>query len=119
MSFARVFSTPAGVALGSLDLVADGKARNFVLEIGEAHFHGFVVREGERVYGYVDRCPHAGMPLAEELDEYLTSRGDLISCGWHGALFRITDGYCVGGPCAGRSLTPWAVEVRDGQLVTA
>ncbi len=118
MSFPRVFSTPAGVALGSLDLIADGKARNFVLEIGEAHFHGFVVRQGEQVYGYVDRCPHAGMPLAEERDEYLTSRGDLISCGWHGALFRITDGYCVGGPCASRSLTPWPVEVREGLIVT-
>ena len=25
---------------------------------------GFVVRRGETVAGYVDRCPHAGMPLA-------------------------------------------------------
>lgn len=114
----RVYATPAGVALGSVDLIADGRARNFVLEIGEAHFHGFVVREGARVYGYVDRCPHAGMPLAEELDEYLTPDGHYISCGWHGALFRISDGYCVGGPCAGRSLTPWPVHIEDAQIVT-
>lgn len=119
MTHPRVWTTPAGVKLGPLELIADGKARNFVLEIGEAHFHGFIVRKGETVYGYVDRCPHAGMPLAEELDEYLTSRGDLISCGWHGALFRIHDGYCVGGPCAGRSLTPWPVAIANGQIVTA
>ncbi len=118
MSHPRTYTTPAGVLLGPLDLIADGKARNFVLEIGEAHFHGFVVRQGADVYGYVDRCPHAGMPLAEELDEYLTSRGDLISCGWHGALFTISSGYCVGGPCAGQSLTKWPVRVADGNLVT-
>lgn len=30
----------------------------------------------------------------------------LIQCSTHGALFRIGDGYCVGGPCAGDRLTP-------------
>lgn len=115
----RVYATPAGVILGPLDLVSDGQARNFVLQIGEAYFHGFVVRHGQHAYGYVDRCPHAGLPLAQELDDYLTPQGDLISCSWHGALFRIASGLCVGGPCAGQSLTPWPVTVRDGQIVTA
>ena len=114
----RAFSTPAGVTLGALDDISDGKARNYVLKIGEAYFHGFIVREGERVYGYVDRCPHAGMPLAEELDEYLTPQGDLIACSWHGALFRISDGYCLGGPCAGQSLTAWPVTNDNGTLKT-
>ncbi len=115
----RVYATPAGVKLGSLDLIAPDKARNFVLQIGEAFFHGFVVRQDDSVHGYVDRCPHAGMPLAQELDDYLTPQGDLISCSWHGALFRISSGLCVGGPCAGQSLTPWPVKVEDGLIVTA
>lgn len=119
MSEARVFFTPAGVNLGPLEQIAPGQARNFVLRVAEAHFHGFVVRQDDRVHGYVDRCPHAGMPLAEELDQYLTPQGDLIVCSWHGALFRISDGLCIGGPCGGRSLTSWPVEVRDGEIVTA
>lgn len=119
MSHARVFKTPAGVKLGPLDLIDDGKARNYVLQIGEAFFHGFVVRLGENVYGYVDRCPHAGMPLAEELDQYLTPQGDYIACSWHGALFQIASGRCIGGPCAGQSLTPWPVAIESEQIVTA
>ena len=119
MSHLRVFKTPAGVKLGPLDLIADGKARNYVLQIGEAFFHGFVVRQGTHVYGYVDRCPHAGMPLAEVLDDYLTPQGDLIACSWHGALFQIASGRCIGGPCAGQSLTPWPVLVDGEQIVTA
>ncbi|MGZ3306746.1 MAG: Rieske (2Fe-2S) protein [Asticcacaulis sp.] len=119
MSHARVFSTPAGVALGPLEQIADGKARNFVLQIGESYFHGFVVRQGAEVFGYVDRCPHAGLPLAEELDDYLTPQGDLIACQWHGALFTIGSGRCVGGPCAGAYLMPWPVRNENGIIITA
>ncbi|MBA4013908.1 MAG: 2Fe-2S ferredoxin [Phenylobacterium sp.] len=116
---ARLFSTPAGVKLGPLELIADGAARNFVLQIGEGFFHGFVVRRGEEVRGYVDRCPHAGLPLAQKLDDYLTPAGDLIACSWHGALFDIDTGDCVGGPCAGAALRTWPVVLVDGWILTA
>jgi nitrite reductase/ring-hydroxylating ferredoxin subunit len=119
MSDARLVATPAGVRLGPLDLIADGKARNFVLQMKAGRFHGFMVRQGGSVFGYVDRCPHAGLPLAQTLDDYLTPDGALIACSWHGALFRPEDGVCVGGPCAGQALTAWPVAVRDGQIVTA
>lgn len=116
----RVWETPPGVRLCPLDLLADPGARNFVLEIRGARFHGFVVRKGEAVYGYVDRCPHAGLPLARELDAYLTEKRDYIACDWHGALFRLEDGACVGGPCPqGARLTPWPVRVEAGWIVTA
>jgi nitrite reductase/ring-hydroxylating ferredoxin subunit len=114
----RVYTTPADVTLGPLDAIPDGGARNYVLQLRAGRFHGFVVRQGETVLGYVDRCPHAGVPMAQTLDDYLTPAGDLIVCSWHGALFRIDDGLCVGGPCAGQRLTPWPVTVAQGQIVT-
>lgn len=115
----RLCKTPAGVALGPLSLIANGKARNFVLQIGDRYFHGFVVRRGDAAFGYVDRCPHAGLPLAQVLDDYLTPDGGLIACSWHGALFEPQTGACVGGPCTGGRLTPWPVTVVDGVLRTA
>jgi nitrite reductase/ring-hydroxylating ferredoxin subunit len=115
---ARVFETPAGVRLGPLEIVSDGAARNFVLDIRGQYFHGFVVRRGTEVFGYVDQCPHMNVPLSQKLDDYLTPRGDMIACSWHGALFKIEDGLCVGGPCAGASLRPWPVSVVDGSIVT-
>lgn len=115
----RLTATPAGVTLGPLDQIDDGAARNFVLAIGDGRFHGFVVRRGGEVHGYVDRCPHMGLPLAKRLDDYLAPEGDLIACSWHGALFEIGTGACVGGPCAGGALTPWPVRVEDGLLKTA
>jgi len=115
----RLSATPAGVTLCPLDTIADGTARNFVLQMRAGRFHGFVVRVGETVHGYVDRCPHAGVPLAKTLDDYLTPDGALITCSWHGALFEIASGTCVGGPCVGQTLTAWPVAVQDGRIVTA
>jgi nitrite reductase/ring-hydroxylating ferredoxin subunit len=114
----RLSATPPGVRLGPLDAIADGGARNYVLEMRAGRFHGFIVRRGGAVFGYVDRCPHMGLPLAQQLDDYVSADGSLIECDWHGALFDIASGQCVGGPCAGARLTPWPVTVEDGTLVT-
>lgn len=119
MSDERLTVTPAGVTLAPLATIPDGGARNFVLQMRAGRFHGFVVRRGAAVYGYLDRCPHAGLPLAQRLDDYLTPDGALIACSWHGALFDVASGACVGGPCSGGALTRWPVEVRDGAIVTA
>ena len=115
----RLFATPPGLRLGPLNMVADGKARSIVVQMRAGRFHGFVVRHGEYVHGYVDRCPHAGVPLAQKLDDYLSPDGTLIACSFHGALFTIDTGRCIGGPCIGQHLTPWPVEVVNGNLTTA
>lgn len=115
----RVWKTPPNVVLCAETDIAEPGARSFVLQIGEAFFHGFVVRKDGQVAGYVDRCPHAGYPLAVELDRYLTPDGDLIMCSWHGAVFEPLSGLCTGGPCAGGRLTPWPVQAAGGIIRTA
>jgi nitrite reductase/ring-hydroxylating ferredoxin subunit len=114
----RTGRTPAGVRLCALRDLADPGARNFVLQIGAAWFHGFLVRSGAQVRGFVDRCPHAGLPLAQKLDDYLTRDGRWIVCAWHGAVFDPRDGACVGGPCADQALGSWPVRIIDGFVVT-
>ena len=115
----RVWKTPPGVALCAEADLGDPGARGFVLQIGEAYFHGFLVKKNGRVVGWVDRCPHAGFPLAVELDRYLTPDGELLLCGWHGAVFSPLSGDCVGGPGMGGRLTDWPVEVVGGVVRTA
>jgi len=110
---------PAGARLCALDEVPDPGAKGFRFREGDYLFLGFVVRRGGVVRGYVDRCPHAGTPLALIGDRFLTREGDLILCSTHGALFRPLDGVCVAGPCAGLALAPWPVAIEDGAVVTA
>jgi nitrite reductase/ring-hydroxylating ferredoxin subunit len=108
-----------GTRLCALSDIADPGAKGFLFRDGEQLFLGFVVHQGGRVAGYIDRCPHTGAPLAFLPNRYLTREGDLILCATHGALFRAEDGFCLAGPCAGRSLWPWPVTVSGGAVLTA
>jgi nitrite reductase/ring-hydroxylating ferredoxin subunit len=110
---------PPGLRLCELSALGDPGAQGFVFGADGATFRGFVVRRGDRVAGYLDRCPHIGAPLALTPTAYLTGRGDHIICATHGALFRPDDGRCVAGPCVGRPLQPWPVTLEDGWVRTA
>lgn len=116
MSGARPLPGARLCAAEALELTG---ARGFAFTQGDARFSAFVVRTGEGAAGYLDRCPHAGWPLAFQEHDYLTRDRAFIICAGHGALFRPEDGVCVAGPCAGRALTPWPVRVEEGVVVTA
>ena len=78
----------------------------------------FVVRQGDALHAYEDRCPHHGTPMAWRKDAYLDARGEHIVCSAHGAIFETTTGLCTLGPCLGESLT--AVPLHrgaDGSIV--
>jgi naringenin degradation protein FdeD len=94
-------------------------ARAFTVGGGDWPLRGFVLRVGSAVRGYVNRCPHAGHPLNLLPQRFLSPDGSLILCSSHGALFEKASGYCVAGPCAGASLTPVALEIRNGFVLLA
>lgn len=75
-----------------------------------------VVRWGRQAFGYVNRCPHDGVNLDWERDQFLDSYGTRIMCGKHGALFDIGTGECIEGPCLGGKLQTVDVEVIDGDI---
>ena len=77
-----------------------------------------VRREGQ-VYVYKNRCPHRGVPLEWQPDQFLDPSASLIQCATHAALFLIESGECVAGPCAGQSLTAFECrEDKNGIWVT-
>lgn len=94
-------------------------ARGFTIGEGDFPLRGFVVRVGDSVRGYVNRCPHAGHPLDLLPQRFLTADGALIVCSSHGALFEKAGGLCLAGPCVGRSLTPVPIEIINGCVLIA
>ena len=102
--------------LMALDEVADGASRGFKVYHRGEMLDGFLVRRGDRVYAYVNSCPHTGAPLDWTPDQFLDLPGRLIQCAIHGARFDIPSGLCVEGPCVNRSLQAIAVVVRDGVI---
>ena len=76
--------------------------------------HIFVVRKGEHIYAYENNCPHYGVNLEWQPDQFLDAEQRLIQCANHGAQFLIETGECIAGPCIGEYLTAVPCEVRDG-----
>ncbi len=103
--------------LCALDSIPDGGSRGYAVDPEADYADLVLVRRGERVHAFRNRCPHTGAPMEWVPHRFLDATGDYIQCGLHAALFRIEDGYCIAGPCARRSLEPVAVTVRDGMVV--
>ncbi|MEJ1994923.1 MAG: Rieske (2Fe-2S) protein [Limibacillus sp.] len=97
-----------------LDEIEDGAAKGFSLELDGERLEVFVVRRGRELFAYENACPHIGTPLDWTPDRFLDAAGDNILCATHGALFRIEDGYCTAGPCAGDRLNRYEIEI-DGE----
>jgi nitrite reductase/ring-hydroxylating ferredoxin subunit len=74
----------------------------------------FVMRDHEQVCAYENRCPQTGGSLDWSQDQFLDEEGKLIVCATHLALFRIHDGYCVAGPCAGARLRTLDIRIDNG-----
>lgn len=73
----------------------------------------FAVRKYDGVYLYLNRCPHLGIELEWEEDRFLDNEAMYIQCSTHGALFDITSGLCLAGPCINDQLTSIACTVIE------
>lgn len=82
------------------DDLPEASSRGFNLEGQKL----FAVRRNNQAYVYANRCPHRGVALEWQPDQFLDQSASLIQCASHGALFLIENGECVEGPCAGLSL---------------
>lgn len=103
--------------LCAVDALDATRAKGLTIDVDGRAVDLFLVRDAHGgVYGYVDRCPHAGSPLAWREDDYLDENGEFILCATHGAMFRIEDGRCLGGPCRGRGLQPVAVRIEGDAI---
>ena len=73
-----------------------------------------VIRRGDEVTAFENRCPHAGWPLDTFDGRFLTTEAGGLICAAHMAVFDARSGACLGGPGQGRSLTRLTVR-SDGE----
>ena len=76
----------------------------------------FIVRYRGQVYAYRNHCPHLGINLEWQPDQFLDSDGSLIQCAMHGALFLIESGDCISGPCTGQALQSLPCREQNGAI---
>lgn len=97
-------------ALCRADEIAEGSARGFDVD-GQALL---VARKDDRLFVYANWCPHLGIELNFQPDEFFDGDRQFLQCANHGALFNVDDGLCILGPCKGRSLRAVAFRVENG-----
>jgi nitrite reductase/ring-hydroxylating ferredoxin subunit len=64
------------------------------------------------VRAYLNICPHQSAPLDGGTGNF-QRKGDHLACVHHQAIFDLTTGVCIWGPCVGRSLTPVPLDQLD------
>jgi len=96
--------------------IAENSARGFTIAGRSGPVNIFIVNYNNELHAYENRCPHTGVNLDWQADQFLDSSNTLIQCATHGALFRIADGFCVYGPCANQSLTTVRLDITEGIL---
>lgn len=97
------------------ELPAD-TARGFTLDgPQDARLEIIVWHSGGAVLGFVNQCPHLGLPLETFPDRFLSADATHLICSAHGAQFD-ADGACFAGPCKGDALTRLNLHLRDGDI---
>ncbi len=107
----------SGRRLCRAEEIPEGGGRGFRFGSGPDLQLVFVVRRSGALHAYKNACPHMGTPLNFLPDRFFDRAGEHLLCATHGALFRVTDGFCLEGPCAGKSLKLAAIRIVDDEIV--
>jgi nitrite reductase/ring-hydroxylating ferredoxin subunit len=101
------------IRLCRFDELTAGTARGFDPErTGDDTM--FVLRRGDTVRAYLNRCPHQGARLEYRKDRFLSANGRRIVCYAHGAHFDPDTGFCTRGASLGQSLQSAPCHVEHG-----
>ncbi len=99
--------------LCNINDLQDPGAKGFELTRNNREFLMFLVKKDGQVFGYENKCPHAGVNLEWRPDDFLDMDSTFIQCSVHGALFSVENGDCIGGPCNGRGLEKVAINIDE------
>jgi nitrite reductase/ring-hydroxylating ferredoxin subunit len=78
----------------------------------------FVVKRGQRLDVFLNRCPHKDLQIGTRDKKPSYSAGE-VTCVQHKAVFSVDTGKCVRGVCVGRSMSRIEVETKNGEVIVA
>ena len=96
--------------------ISDPGSRSFEIKQGRRKLSLFVVHKDGKFSAYINSCPHTGVNLEWQQDQFLDMDNMFIQCSTHDALFEVDTGLCIAGPCVGDSLERVDLVIEDGQI---
>ncbi len=107
------FCPPPGTPLPDALSIKPDRSKSYSFGKGAERCEIFLTHKDGALYAYINDCPHIHSPLDWQPDRFLNRENTHIICGTHGALFELSDGRCIEGPCIGRKLTPIPLQMGD------
>ncbi|HSN41385.1 MAG TPA: Rieske 2Fe-2S domain-containing protein [Burkholderiales bacterium] len=107
----------ARVICASGDLAERGKGVRFAVDCHGEIRAAFAIRYEGRVYAYLNSCAHVQVELDWLEGEFFDHSKLYLICATHGATYEPDSGYCVLGPCRGKSLIALPVMEREGEVL--
>lgn len=102
-----------------LQNLTEGSCKEFILKKESCEKDAFLIFFEQRCYAYENSCPHTGVNLNWQEEQFFSLDGLLLQCSLHGALFKPDSGKCIRGPCQGDNLKPVNLIIEDGIVYTA
>jgi len=78
-----------------------------------------VIKHRANIFVYRNSCPHLGKQLSQQSLTILDTEQNFIQCTRHNALFTISQGKCIKGPCNGLKLNKVDHIIRDNYIFTS
>lgn len=94
--------------------LAERSCKEFLVKKDGFEKEAFLIYFNQACYAYVNSCPHTGVSLNWQKEQFFSFDTLFLQCSLHGALFEPDSGLCIRGPCAGASLKPIPVFIEDG-----
>ena len=108
-----------GAVLAQLDDIPDAGAHLMSIGAEAQPYRIILLRSGNDVFAYMNRCAHFGVPLASKVEHLHARPNASITCSVHYARYRWQDGICDQGECVGERLIKIPVVVVSGNVVIA
>lgn len=95
----------------ALEAINNRQARAFPYD---DNYSLLIYRQDDQVFAYINSCPHGGVPLEWNADQFMSLDGCRLQCGTHGAQFEPHTGLCIYGPCKGAHLHKLEIILENG-----
>ncbi|MCW8901890.1 MAG: Rieske 2Fe-2S domain-containing protein [Gammaproteobacteria bacterium] len=99
-----------------LNSLTELSCKEFTVQSAILEKDAFLVYFKQHYYAYENSCPHTGVNLNWQKEQFFSFDGLFLQCSLHGALFEPDSGVCIRGPCLGDRLKPVNVVNESGIL---
>lgn len=73
----------------------------------------FLIKRNDELLAYYNECPHIGIALDWDDNDFFNTDCSHLVCKNHGAEFVSETGDCVSGPCVGTTLKTISIKIED------